>query len=157
MLIDTDTFPTTMKAVHLIQADSGDRLAIPLLTVPDRWNEFLPDIEQALGTLSQTKRAPEEEPLPPHIKPDQYLDSEFYSFCNGEHLAQTKIANRSMELVLALAFLDDFFEGWTLTTEEHSNNPLNYARQRRIEFLDNTPDQTNLQRDELEALRLKLT
>lgn len=157
MIINSDDYPHTMKAVHLIQADSGDHLAIPILNVPERWKDLMPEIEKSIGTLSLTERASEDEPLAPHVKPDSYLDSEFYTFCNGDHLVQTKIANRSMDLVLALAFLDDFFEGWTLTSENHSDNPMNYARQRRIEFLENSGNLTNVQNDELEALRLQLT
>jgi hypothetical protein len=135
MIINTEMYPHVMEAVHFVQSDSGNDLAIPVLDVPDRWKPFLPDIEEAVSALSRRERAPEEEPLPPHVKPSELLDSEFSSFCIGEGMVMEKIANRSMELLLALVFLTDYFEGWTYT-DELTSSPKNKMHQKRIEYLD---------------------
>jgi hypothetical protein len=125
-----------MDAVHLIQMDSGDHLALPILQVPDRWKPYLEKIDEAITTLSRKERAPEEEPLPPHVKPSELLDSELFSFCNGDDLVMTKIANRSTELLLTHVFLADYFEGWTYTDETEANSPENVVRRKRIEYLE---------------------
>lgn len=136
MIINTEHQPHIMDAVHLIQMDTGDHMAIPVLDVPERWRLFLPQIDEAITTLSRKDRAPEEEPLPPHVKPSELLDSELFSFCNGDDLVMTRIANRSAELLLAHVFLADYFEGWTYTDETDANSPENVVRRKRIEYLE---------------------
>lgn len=134
MLIDVDQYPNIMAALHCIQEDSGDRLRIPVLKVPDRWDYALPEIEKLIGTLSKKARAPESPPHPPHVKPNEFLDSEFYTFCNGEYDEQHAIANRSGENTLAHVFLTDFFEGW-FYTDDVTDTPKKVCVDKRVEFL----------------------
>jgi hypothetical protein len=159
VIINTDTYPNIMEAIHLIQMDSGDHLAIPVLNVPERWKYALPEIEDILETLSHKERAPEEEPLPPHVKPSELLDSEFYSFCNGDGLVQVRIANRNMALLRAHVFLSDYFEGWTYTGGDESE-PESLIHQKRLEWLNNVEEVLGLtpeQEQERLSVRLKIT
>lgn len=159
MIINTDTYPHIMEAIHLIQMDTGDHLAIPVLDVPQRWKFALPEIEDAIETLSHKERAPEEEELPPHVKPSELLDSEFYSFCNGDGLVQVRIANRNMGLLTAHVFLSDYFEGWTYTGDDDSK-PESVINQKRLEWLNNVEEVMGLsaeQEQERLSVRLKIT
>jgi hypothetical protein len=162
-IISTESHPHILEAIHLVQDDTeAHPLAIPVQEVPDRWSPHLTEIDEVLGKLSRTVRAAEEEPLPPHVKPSELLDSELYSFCNGDGLVQERIANRDMSLLKAHVFLADYFEGWTYTTLEGGDTPENRIRQKRIEWLDmvereSTIGLTQEQRAEREQLNLSLT
>lgn len=136
MIISSEDYPSIMRAVHLIQQETGDHLCIPILEVPERWKSFLPRVEAVFRELSREMRAPEEEPMALHIKPNALLDSEFYSFCNGSYEVQLAIANRSLNHILAYLFMTDYFEGWTYTDEGHERNPENMVRRIRLEHLD---------------------
>lgn len=162
MIITTENYPNVMEAVHLIQQETGDHLAIPILNVPDRWRDLLPKIDVAIGKLSRKERAPEEEPLAPHIKPSELLDSEMYSFCNGLDEVQQAIANRDMELMSSYVFLTDFFEDWSYTEDSGGRSPANMIVQKRIEYLEMIQRESGLgltteQMQELDGLRMALT
>lgn len=161
-IITTESHPNIMEAIHMIQQDTGDHLCIPILEVPERWESLLPEIEETIGTLSRERRAPEEEPLPPHVKPSPLLDSEFYSFCNGTYEVQEAMSNRSMSHMRATIFLMDYFEAWTYTDEGHERNPANMARMKRIEHLDMIERESGIgmtieQMKERDALTSQLT
>ena len=159
MIINTESHPNIMEAIHLFQMDTGDHLAIPVQDVPDRWKELLPDIENAIETLSRKIRAHEEDDLPAHVKPSELLDSEFYSFCNGDMVTQEKIANRNIELLKAHVFLSDFFEAWTYTGGEEPE-PESKIYQKRVEWLDHVEANGSLtmeQEQERMNARLKIT
>jgi hypothetical protein len=162
MLVTSESHPHIIKAFNCIEeVSSGRSFATPVREVPDRWKPFLDEINEAIGTLSQTERCPDSEPLPAHVKPDAYLDSEFYTFCNGEYHDQQRIENRSMALTRAAVLLNDFFEDFTYTGDSPKEMPENIIRRRRIEWLtsvenESATEPTPEQRDELERLRMEL-
>ena len=136
MLINTDSHPNILEAFHCIEDDSGNKMKIPVREIPSRWDSFLPRIESALATLSRTERDEQAEPLPSHVKPNPYLDSQFYSFCNGEFYEQTRIANRSDDNSLAMLFLNDFYEDWSYTSDSGPDSVENTLKRQQIEWLE---------------------
>ena len=162
MIITAETFPNILAAMNCIDEETGRRIKDPVKEIPDRWKDYLPDIEKAIATLSRNTPAPEGEPRAPHIKPDAYLDSEFYTFCNGEFHDMRKVINRNMELVKASILLNDYFEAWTYTEDSGSRNPHNIINENRIEWLEsvraeNSGSLSAEQEAELNQLRLTLT
>lgn len=134
MQVTKENFPNIVEAFHALDQDSsGPRaLCLPLFVIPAIYDEHLPKIEQALASLSRTERSPEAEPLPDHVKPDAYADSEFFAFCCGEYEETQAIANRSLDFQLANNLLNDYFEDYI----EMPGDPLQRAYKSRIEFLD---------------------
>jgi hypothetical protein len=162
MIISTDSHPNTMAAIHCVEEDNGNRMAMPLANIPARWDEFLPRIEEVLGTLSKTERDEQAEPLPLHVKPNAYLHSQFYSFCNGEFYEQTRIANRSEDHALAMLFLNDMFEDWSYTTDRGPDSVANTFMRQQIEWLEmiereSTGGLSVEQSNRLDSLRKSLT
>ena len=119
MIISSENYPTILKALHCIEEDSRGPMAmrLPMIPVPAWYTNLLPAFENALSKLSQSERAPESPPLQAHVRPDAYLDSEWYEFLNGEQDSVLAIRSRSPELALASDFLNDFFEGWSHSYE----------------------------------------
>lgn len=157
MLITQESHPNLIEAIHCIEDDTGNKLKLPVKEVPDRWGPLLGNLELTIAQLSRKKRAPESEDLPPHVKPDTYLDSEFYTFCNGGFTEQLAIANRDFHHVQAYVFLADFFEDWTYTGDDAQNSPINIARRSRIEYIENlAAKKPELYTSELEAERNRL-
>ena len=116
--LSRDSYPAIIRAMNLIREDNGGPSWPPEQTprVAERWQPLLPDIEQALAALSDSGPAPEDEEAITRIKggePFCYLDSELYTFCNGEQSVVDAIKARSDSLRMANDFLNDFFEGWT--------------------------------------------
>lgn len=162
MLITTESHPNILEALHCIEQETGQQLAVPIKDVPDRWIPFLPDIEKVLSELSRKERAPEAAPLPPHVKPSELLDSEFYSFCNGDYDEQNAMSMRSPQHTAAHVFLADFFEDWTYTQDEGPESVNNVCLRKRIEYLEMLRDEsagglTSEQEDELQKVRLAVT
>jgi hypothetical protein len=162
MIINSDSHPNLVRAIHCVQEETGTRILVPVQKIPDRWKVFIDRIDCVIGTLRDNERAPESEPMPAHVKPDAYLDSEFFSFCNGEYHEQSAIANRSFDHALAAVFLNDLFEDWTYTDETAARSPENVARIYRLEWLNTVAAEsagglTDEQREERDRLDLELT
>jgi hypothetical protein len=163
VIATSEQYPHIFEALHAMEEETQSlgSLKIPVRDVPGRWEPYLAQVNETLGKLSKTERAPEAEPMPAHVKPNAYLDSEFYSFCNGEYHEMSAMENRDLTHAEASLFLNDAFEGWQLTSDGISGNPLNVARQRRIEWLQTLQQEgptglTTEQTQELEKLRLEL-
>jgi hypothetical protein len=163
MIINAETHPHIIKAMNCVEEETRGMMAIPqpVREIPNRWGAHLEKINAVIGTLSTTERAPESEPLPAHVRPDAYLDSELYSFCNGEYHEMKAIENRNPDLGLASLFLNDFFEDWTLTGDDEKTSPQNVANQRRLEWLESIRTESGMglqdeQLEEYERLRLSL-
>jgi hypothetical protein len=138
VLISVEKYPRIIEAMNCVvdettNVGSGN---IPVREVPDRWGGYLENIEETFAKLSKTERAQESPDLPAHVKPDEFMDSEFYAFCNGEFHEQSAIANRSLEFTQAYVFLSDFFEDWTLTGDGVKDEPGNVVLQNRVAWLD---------------------
>lgn len=114
MIISSKNYPVILKAMHCIEQDSRGPMAmnLPLMIIPDWYKPLLPVYEKALSELSEKKRAPEAPELPAHVKPNTYLDSEWYDFLNGESQILWAIKSRTPELAQTNDFLNDFFEDW---------------------------------------------
>jgi hypothetical protein len=161
LIVTSEEWPNIVEAFNTIADDTGN-IPMPVYEIPARWKSQLPDLEKTLGALSRTERAPESPPLPPHVRPNEFLDSEFYTFCNGEYTEQNAISNRSLAHARAAVFLNDFFEDWTYTADSGTEVPENKTVQRRIEWLEEIERESGIglsieQRLELERLRLELT
>jgi hypothetical protein len=148
--------------MHCIEQETGNTLSFPVKEVPSRWIAFLPDIEKVLSGLSRKERAPESAPLPPHVKPSEFLDSEFFEFCNGEYDSVVAMSMRSPQHTAAQLFLNDFFEDWTYTSDNGSDSIRNKALTKRVEYLEMIERESSLgltseQEAELHKLRGLLT
>ncbi len=101
------THPAIIFALNVMRCDGGgphwpSRNAS---SIPARWTEFLPSIEKGLASLDGGTR-------------NSDLDGEMWTFCAGEESEMEALQKRSSELRLASCFLNDFFEGWTLFSNE---------------------------------------
>lgn len=163
MIINAESHKNIIDAMNCVDEDSAGPRAIPqpVREIPDRWRDYLDRVNASIGALSRTERAPEAEPLPAHVRPNAYLDSEFYGFCNGEYYEMRGIENRNPDLGLASLFLNDYFEDWQLTGDDPKMSPQNVANQRRLEWLESVRTESGLglqdeQLEEYERLRLSL-
>jgi hypothetical protein len=160
VLISTEKFPCIIAAMNCVVDETtniGSGNA-PVREVPERWGGYLENIEETIAKLSKTERAKESPDLPAHVKPDTFMDSEFYAFCNGEFHEQSAIANRGLEFTQAYVFLSDFFDDWQLTGDGVQNEPGNVVLQNRVAWLDTVAQESALglspeQEAELHELR----
>lgn len=160
-VVSLDDYPSIIEALNTIESDNSFSASPPVRSIPKRWEPYLASIEETLSKLSRTERAPEAEPLPPHVKPSEFLDSEFYAFCSGEQLEQQAIANRNIEHARATVFLADFFEDWGYTGGNELS-PANKTIATRIEWLEYVDRESSVglspeQQEELDKLRFELT
>jgi hypothetical protein len=163
MIITSETHPYALAALNCIDDDSRvtGSLGLPAREIPDRWGGYMENVNNTIGKMSREKRSPEAEPLPTHVKPNEFLDSEFYAFCNGEFLERTAIGNRDLHHTEAMLFLDDYFEDWSLTATNPKQEPGNVARQRRVEWLEDLQRESTMgltaeQLAELDQLKMSL-
>lgn len=148
MIVSADKFPNILKAFHAIEDDNNPHpICFPLYDVPTAYDTHLAGIEREMAKLSRTERAPESPPLPAHVKPDAWMDSEFYTFVNGEQQEVLDISNRNMDLTIASQLLNDFFEGFEFIEED----PYQRALKARIEYFDSMDDKASA-----DALRSEL-
>lgn len=136
MLVTQQDYPKIVKAFHTIDEDSnGPRtIKLPAYDVPAGFGQYLRRIEDTLVKMSLTSPPPEEtEPLPLHIKPDAYLDSEWFAFCCGEHDVVLAMAGRDVDHELAAVLLEEFFDDYT---ESNKTDPMQLALRRHVEFLE---------------------
>ena len=114
--------PRLTRALNWIREDNGGAAWRPTsqTVMPARWTPYLDRMEQALGTLSDEKPAPEDiDSVRDYVAGQRsYLLSELYAFINGEQTVMHTIAARSPELQLTHKFLGDFFEGWSYFEDE---------------------------------------
>lgn len=115
--------PAIIRALNLIREDSGGPSWPPESEplIASAWEPHLALIDAALASLSDSAPAPEDADAAERLAGGEvfsYLDSEFYTFCNGESTVVEAITNRSEALRLASAFLNDFFEGWSMGVPE---------------------------------------
>jgi len=115
--IDAGQYPAIVLALNVIGADSGGPSwpAEQTPMVPERWRDFLDQIEAALFALSTEAPAPEDA--------EHESGSEFEAFCMGEHTVMSAIVARSHDLLIAANLLNDFFEGWTYFEDEGLFDP----------------------------------
>lgn len=161
ILVNSESYPNIVEAMNCMADDTGG-MTFPVHEVPKRWEPYLGQLEETFGGLSRKERAPESEPLPPHVKPSELLDSEFYAFCNGEFTEQSAIANRDINHARASVFLNDFFEDWTYTADDGADVPANKTVQYRLEWLNTVEKESSLglspeQREEQRQLQFALT
>jgi hypothetical protein len=163
MIVTSEKYPNILEAIHCMQDEmrATGSLRIPVQEVPDRWARYLDEIDETIGKLSRKERAPEAEPLPAHVKPSELLDSEFYSFCNGDGDPMRAMGNRDLQHARAGLFLDDFFEDWQLTGDEPKSSPENVALQRRLEWLEAVKNESAMglqgsQLEEYERVRMEI-
>lgn len=123
------TRPGIYRALNLLIEDSYGPTARPItsgLAIPPWWSPHVPEIEQFVGSLSDELAAPEDGELMASL-PDaaeslhvaNIMDSELWSFVNGEDTVANAIAQRSRAGVLAHVFLNDMFEGFGGYDAEH--------------------------------------
>jgi hypothetical protein len=135
--IDGATYPAIVRALNLIREDSGGPSwppeASPLVAA--RWSPYLARIEAAIADLSDNAPAPEDAEACARVIAEgfSYLDSELYTFCNGEHSAMMAIAAVSPDRRIASRFLNDFFEGWS-GEEDEGFDPTPLAIGDRVEI-----------------------
>lgn len=136
MLLTQQDYPKIVKAFHTIDEDSNGPRAIklPAYDVPESFSPYLRRVEDTLAKLSLVTPPPEEtEPLPPHVKPDAYLDSEWFAFCCGEYYVVLAMAGRDLDHELAAVLLEEFFDDYT---ESKKTDPMQLALRRHVEFLE---------------------
>lgn len=109
--------PTLIRAMNLIREDNGGPSWPPesMPLIAKAWCPHLAAIEGALANLSDQAPPPEDPEACQRFNAGErsYLDSELYTFCNGECTVMDAMRSRSAALALAGDFLDDFFEGWS--------------------------------------------
>lgn len=115
------THPALARALNLVREDNGGASwpAQGVTVIPDYWLPWLDRMEAAVAGLSDSKPAPEDAEAveAARTRAVAYCDTELYSFVAGEHEVMRAMSLRSPELTAASAFLNDFFEGWSLLEE----------------------------------------
>jgi hypothetical protein len=110
--------PAIVRALNLIREDNGGPSWPPESSplIAKAWEPHLAAIEAAIGSLSDTHPPSEDPEACERFNAGErsYLDSELYTFCNGESTVVAAMAAHSEGLRLANAFLNDFFEGWAM-------------------------------------------
>lgn len=118
MTLDVSQFPAIIRALNLIRENNGGPSWPPEASpqIAARWQPYLAKIDAAIAGLTDVGIAPEDEAARRRVADSgfSYIDSELYTFCNGEETALEAIAARTPELTLASKLLNDFFEGWSL-------------------------------------------
>jgi hypothetical protein len=96
VIATSEQYPHLFQAMSCIEDETTTigSLRVPVREIPDRWGPFLSEANETIGKLSQTERSPDSEPLPAHVKPNDFLDSEFYTFCNGEYHEMSALESR---------------------------------------------------------------
>lgn len=109
--------PTIVRAMNLIREDNGGPSWPPesMPLIAKAWCPHLAVIEGALADLSDQAPPPEDPEACERFNAGEpcYLDSELYTFCNGESTVVEAMTKRNAGLFLAGHFLNDFFNGWT--------------------------------------------
>jgi hypothetical protein len=127
--ISTTSHPTLGRALNLIREDSGGP-SWPNqegTIIAARWSPWLDRMEAAVAMLADNAPAPEDPDGVERVIGSgrvHLVDSELYSFCNGEEQVMNAIAARSQGLTAASHFLSDFFEGWTYFEDGDGFDPL---------------------------------
>lgn len=118
MTLDAACFPSIVRALNLIREDNGGPSWPPedAPLIAARWQPYLVEIEAAIASLADDAIAPGDDDARRSVAEQGfcYVDSELYTFCNGEATVMEAIAARSPALTLASKLLNDFFEGWSL-------------------------------------------
>lgn len=149
MLVPKDKFPNIVEAFHAIDEDNSgpQALRLPIYTIPDSYEPYIHRIETVIGSLSRKDRAPTASPLPAHVKPHEFLDSEFSAFVAGEYSEMEEITNRSFNHTLGNILLNEYFEDFTEPLD-----PYQEALRRRIQFLESVGN-----KEEADKLRLEVS
>jgi len=125
MVLAAEEWPGIIRALNLIRENSGGPSWPPESDprIACRWTPYLNDIETALAALSDDAPAPEDGETIARLKDREfcYIDSELYTFCNGEDTLVEIMAERSFEMTAAHNFLSDFFWGWSLYSDDDFN------------------------------------
>lgn len=93
------TLPNVFKAFAMICDDNSHDFD---WDVPERWQQRLGIVNEALGKLS---------------------DDELETFCIGDDAASLEIAQRTTDLTIAHAFLEAFFSEWNDTVLAYEPSP----------------------------------